>query len=88
MISATSGLALVDKGGSSPAALAAGDRFIFPTADDDLDNANPNEVPFAAVADADGLGLYLSCGDDNPGHQYTQGKLLIMLRGYDTQWGF
>ena len=48
---------------------------------------NP-EATTLTLADQDGKGLYLTADDDNPGIPYTQGKLLIILRGYDQSWGF
>ena len=77
----TTSLTLCAKG----SALAAGDRFFIPA--DDADATNP-EATALTVADQDGKGLYLTADDDNPGIPYTQGKLLIILRGYDQSWGF
>ena len=70
------------------AALVAGDRHIIPVMDEDLDNSSPEVTAIPALTDVDGKGLYLTADDDAPGIQYTQGKLLIILRGYDNQWGF
>mgnify|MGYP003654307774 CR=1 FL=1 len=69
-------------------ALVAGDRHIVPGFDTDLDTATPEVTPLAALTDVDGQGVYLTGADAAPGAQYTAGKLLIILRGYDTQWGF
>jgi hypothetical protein len=77
----TTSLALCAKG----SAMAAGDRFFIPA--DDADAANP-EATAITLADQDGKGLYMTSNDDNPGIPYTQGKLQIILRGYDQSWGF
>tara|TARA_R100000152_G_C6713151_1_gene140409 strand:+ start:127 stop:783 length:657 start_codon:yes stop_codon:yes gene_type:complete len=66
----------------------AGDRHIVPIMDEDLDHASPHTTPLAALTDVDGDGLYLSTGESGTAAAYTDGKLLIILRGYDTQWGF
>ena len=63
--------------------LVAGDRHIQP----DIDGTTA-ATPIAAQTDCDGLGLYIASADEAPGAAYTAGKLLIILRGYDTQWGF
>jgi hypothetical protein len=65
-----------------------GDRHIIPIMDDDLDNADPEIVAIPALTDVDTKGLYLTGADLNPGAAYTAGKFLIVLRGYDTSWGF
>jgi hypothetical protein len=74
------------------AALTVGDRVYLPVMDEDLDNANPEQVeirwPNGTFADLDGKALYLLGADGNPGAQYTAGKILITLRGLDTSWGF
>ena len=44
--------------------------------------------PLTTVADVDGKALYLLAMDDAPALQYTAGKLLITLRGYDESAGF
>ena len=73
-------------------ALAAGDRFFLPIMDEDLDNsspeANPVRWPNGTHADIDGRAMYLLGADAGPGAQYTAGKILIILRGRDTTWGF
>ena len=63
-------------------ALVAGDRHLMP------DPAGSAATTIAAQTDIDGDGLYLSTGESGTAAQYTAGKLLIILRGYDTQWGF
>ena len=68
--------------------IVEGDRHIVPTMDEDLDNADPEIVAIPALTDVDTKALYLTGADLNPGAQYTAGKLLIILRGYDTSWGF
>ncbi len=72
--------------------LAAGDRFLLPVMDEDLDNASPEVAgviwPNGTDADIDGKALYLLGADGDPGAQYTAGKILIVLRGRDTSWGF
>ncbi len=80
----TTRLSLVAKG----AALVAGDRFVVPMMDEDLDHSSPEATPIPALTDVDGKGLYLTADDDAPGLPYTQGKLQIILRGYDASWGF
>jgi len=70
------------------AAMVAGDRFLIPIMDEDLDNAAPEANPLAALFDVDGKGLYMTANNDNPGIPYTAGKIQIILRGYDNQWGF
>ena len=70
------------------AALVEGDRHIVPIMDEDLDNASPEVVAIPALTDVDTKGLYLTGADGAPGAAYTAGKLLIILRGYDTSWGF
>jgi hypothetical protein len=70
------------------AALTAGDRFLLPIMDEDLDHATPEANPLAALTDVDTMGLYLTADDDDPGIPYTAGKLQIILRGYDATWGF
>ena len=74
------------------AALTVGDRVYLPVMDDDLDDANPEQVeirwPNGTFADLDGKALYLLGGDAAPGATYTGGKILITLRGLDTSWGF
>ena len=73
-------------------ALVAGDRFFLPVMDEDLDNASPEATavrwPNGSHADIDGKAMYLLSEDGAPGAQYTAGKLLIILRGRDTTWGF
>ena len=68
--------------------IVEGDRHIVPTMDEDLDNASPEVTAIPALTDVDTKGLYLTGADLAPGAQYTAGKLLIVLRGYDTSWGF
>ena len=68
--------------------LVEGDRHIVPIMDEDLDNTSPEVVAIPALTDVDTKGLYLTGADLAPGAQYTAGKLLIILRGYDTSWGF
>jgi len=63
--------------------LAAGDRHVLPDPD-----GTTAATPISAQTDVDGLGLYIASADENPGAAYTAGKLMIILRGYDTQWGF
>ena len=74
------------------AALTVGDRVYLPVMDEDLDNADPEQVeirwPNGTFADLDGKALYLLGNDAAPGAQYTGGKILITLRGLDTSWGF
>ena len=74
------------------AALTVGDRVYLPVMDEDLDNANPEQVeirwPNGTFADLDGKALYLLGNDAAPGAQYTAGKILITLRGFDKTWGF
>ena len=74
------------------AALTVGDRVYLPVMDEDLDNADPEQVeirwPNGTFADLDGKALYLLGNDGAPGAQYTAGKILITLRGLDTSWGF
>ena len=72
-------LVLVDQGN----ALVAGDRHVIP----DVDSVT-SAVPLAALTDVDGDSLYLSTGDSGTAAKYTAGKILIILRGYDTQWGW
>ena len=73
-------------------ALAAGDRFFLPVMDEQLDDNDPEQTPViwpnGVDADVDGKALYLLGNDQNPGAQYTAGKILIVLRGRDTSWGF
>ena len=73
-------------------ALAVGDRFFLPIMDEDLDNASPEATPVkwpnGTHASIDGKAMYLLAEDGAPGAQYTAGKLLIILRGRDTTWGF
>ena len=64
-------------------ALVAGDRHVIPDVDGVTDAA-----PLAALTDVDGKALYLSTGESGTAAKYTAGKLLIILRGYDTQWGW
>ena len=74
------------------AALVAGDRFFLPVMDEDLDNAAPEATalrwPAGTQVDIDGKAMYLLSEDEAPGAQYTAGKILIILRGRDTTWGF
>ena len=74
------------------AALTVGDRVYLPVMDEDLDNADQEQVeirwPNGTFADLDGKALYLLGADGAPGAQYTAGKILITLRGLDTSWGF
>jgi hypothetical protein len=68
--------------------IVEGDRHIIPIMDEDLDNASPEVTAIPALTDVDTKGLYLTGADLADGAQYTAGKLLIILRGYDTSWGF
>ena len=77
-------LTLVDQ--TNP--LQVGDRHVVPIMDEDLDNASPQQAPLGALTDVDGDGLYLSTGASGTAAAYSAGKLLIILRGYDTTWGF
>ena len=61
----------------------AGDRHIIP----DVDGTTAAN-PISALTDVDGDGLYLSTGESGTAAAYTHGKILIILRRYDTQWGF
>lgn len=76
------------------AAFVAGDRFFLPVMDEDLDNAAPETTagcvrwPNGTHADIDGKAMYLLGADGAPGAQYTAGKILVILRGRDTTWGF
>ena len=65
-----------------------GDRHLIPIMDEDLDNADPEVAAIPALTDVDTKGLYFTGTDLNPGAAYTAGKFLIILRGYDTSWGF
>lgn len=64
-------------------ALVEGDRHTMPDPD-----GITAAAPQAAITDVDTLGLYIASADGAPGAAYTAGKLLLVLRGYDTQWGF
>ena len=64
-------------------AWTAGDRHIIP----DVDGVTA-AAPLAALTDVDGDSLYLSTGESGTAAKYTAGKILIILRGYDTQWGW
>jgi hypothetical protein len=68
--------------------IVEGDRHIVPPMDENLDDNDPEVVAIPALTDVDTKGLYLTGADLAPGAQYTAGKLLIILRGYDTSWGF
>jgi len=76
---ANTALTLVDQTN----ALVAGDRHVIP----DVDGVTA-AAPLAALTDVDGKGLYISTGESGTAAAYTHGKLLIILRGYDNQWGF
>ena len=76
---ANTALTLVDQTN----ALQAGDRHVIP----DVDGVSATS-PLSALTDVDGKALYISTGESGTAAAYTAGKLLIILRGYDTQWGF
>jgi hypothetical protein len=81
---ANTALLLADGAG----AFVAGDRHVIPIMDEDLDNTSPEVTAIPALADVDTKGLYISNGETVTAAAFTAGKFLVILRGYDNQWGF